>query len=55
MRTINGNIYYNSNDEEPDCIQCVYVTDDPEKYCDRCGPACGWRHYVREEAVEVEE
>ena len=43
---------YTADDEEPDCMRCIYVCDgDENACCNHCGPHHGWSLYKRLEAV----
>lgn len=39
---------YTANDEEPDCGQCIHVSNSSHSFCAECGKT-GWSHYRRME------
>ena len=42
-----GRVFYDADDEEPDCGICDNMQDDWA--CENCGPEYGWCYYKREE------
>lgn len=42
-----GRVFYDADDEEPDCGVCYNQEDDWA--CENCGSECWWQYYKREE------
>lgn len=47
MRIEYGRVFYDADDEEPDCDICDNQEDD--WFCENCGAEYGWGYYKREE------